>query len=133
MTEYPELVEELKSFREEEKYTDGLVKSNMIAKRNAYMIDMEKLLLNLEELKGNYKEISSTMLISADDVENRFLKNELSDDLCGYLGYPAGKSNTLIKNTETGKFYMVLYDTFQNIIAINDTGSIEKLLTSMGY
>ena len=133
VTEYPELVEEFKNFPEEEKYTDGLVKSNITAKRNAYMIDMEKPLVNLEELKGNYKEISSTMLISADDVENRFLKNELSDDLRGYLGYPAGKSNTLMQNIETGKFYMVLYDTFQNILVINDTGNVEKLLTSIGY
>lgn len=133
VTEYPKMLEEEKSFSEEEKYTDGLVKSNMIAKRNAYMIDMEKPLMNLEELKGNYKEISSTMLISADDVENRFLKNELSDDLRSYLGYPSGKSNTLMQNIDTGKFYLVLYDTFQNILVINDTGNVEKLLTSMGY
>lgn len=133
VTEYPELVEEFKNFPEEEKYTDGLVKVNMITKRNAYMIDMEKPLVDLEELKGNYKEISSTMLISANDIENRFLKNELSDDLRVYLGYPSGKSNTLIENIETGKLYMLLYDTFQNILVINDIGNVEKLLAPMGY
>ncbi|WP_250255827.1 hypothetical protein [Chryseobacterium sp. Marseille-Q3244] len=131
--EYPKMLEEEKSFSEDEKYMDGLVKSNVIAKRNAYIIDRDQPITNIEELKGNYKEISSTMLISGEDVDNRFLKNELSDDLREYLKYPPGKSNTLMQNIDTGKFYLVLYDTFQNIIGINDTGNVEKLLASMGY
>jgi|GEM_PF-1452337 len=130
---YLQKLEEEKEMNESEKYEMGQIKSEKLSKRKAYIVLKNQEIKNFSAIYGTYKEISSTMLISNEEVEDRFLENELSDDVRKYYGSGLEKYNTLIENTVNGKFYVMPYGVYRNILAVNSDEIALKELASLGY
>lgn len=105
--------------------------------RKGYIVIPENNLpIYSEDLKGDYKEISSTMAFSDEGVPNEFLKNELSEKVRKHFGY-SNKISTLIEQQNTKKLYVLDYGIFEKIINnIKDEESqknTETFLQSLGY
>jgi hypothetical protein len=105
--------------------------------RKGYIVIPENNLpIDSEDLKGDYKEISSTMAFSDEGVPNEFLKNELSEKVRKHFGY-SNKISTLIEQQNTKKLYVLDYGIFEKIINnIKNEESqknTELFLQSLGY
>lgn len=105
--------------------------------RKGYMVIPEKnYSIDSEELIGNYKEISSDMGFSDEGITNKFVKNELSENVKLHFEY-SSKISTLIEQVETKKLYVLDYDVFTRIINnIKSHGfqkDIETFFQSLGY
>lgn len=131
--DYELWVEMEKGFTESDKYEDGYVKSDNKSKRIEYMVDKSNTINDLSEIMGQYQEISSSMVIANENVEDRFLVNELSYDVRKYYRYRNENYTTLIKNLETGKLYAISYKTFQEIQNIKENKKIEAYIRLLGY
>lgn len=130
---YLQKLEEEKEMTESEKYEVGQIKSEKLSKRKTYIVLKNQKIKDFSTIYGTYKEISSTMLISNEEVENRFLENELSDDVRKYYGSGLEKYNTLIENLQSGKLYVMPYRVYQNIMNQNLGIKVEETLINLGY
>lgn len=104
--------------------------------RKGYMVIPEIYFrIDSEELEGNYKEISSTMAFSDEGVTDKFLKNELSENV--RLAFDLSNVSTLIEKQDTKKLYVIDYSVFKRIIGnIKDEESRkynENFFQSLGY
>jgi len=105
--------------------------------RRGYMVIPEKnYSIDSEELIGNYKEISSDMGFSDEGITNKFVKNELSENVKLHFEY-SSKISTLIEQVETKKLYVLDYDVFTRIIdnikKNHYQNDIEIYFQSLGY
>lgn len=105
--------------------------------RKGYMVIPEiNFRIDSEDLEGTYKEISSIMTFSDEGITDKFLKNELSENVRTHFDY-SSKISTLIEQQDTKKLYVLDYDVFTRIIDNikrndfqNDT---EVFFQSVGY
>lgn len=131
--QYLKLLEEDKKMADSDKYEIGRIKSENLAKRKAYLVLKNQEIKDFSMLYGKYKEISSTMLIANTAIEDRFIENELSENFRKYRRYDGENQYTLMENTVTGKFYVIPYNIYSNIMNVNSDEIAVKELIAMGY
>lgn len=131
--DYPQWLELEKEFTESYKYEDGYVKSETKSRRIQYMVDKNNIISNFSVIQGNYEIISNSMMIADDTIEDRFIENELSEDVRNYYKYSGKNYTVLIKNIETHNLYVIPYETFQEIQNIKDNRELGNYIESIGY
>lgn len=131
--EYLQKLEEEKEMTDSDKYEIGRIKLEKLSKRKAYLVLKDREIKDFSKIFGNYKEISITMLIANTTIEDRFIENELSEDVSKYYRYDGGNQYTLIENTVTGKFYVIPYNAYSSITAVYSDEIAIRELASTGY
>lgn len=129
---YDNVRQEDDGFSDDEKYTIGKVKSNVLNKRKAYIMS-ENRVNDFSEIYGTYREISKTLSIANENIEDKFIINELSDKVNKHYGRSEFFSTALIQNIDSGKFFVMSYGAYQEIKLNIDYQKFEKQLNSLGY
>ncbi|WP_332454189.1 hypothetical protein [Chryseobacterium aquaticum] len=130
--EYPEMLEKEKTFSEEYKYKDGLVKSANKSKRIAYFEDAQKSISNFSTMKGDYEVISKYMTIARETIDGKFVENEVSDKIFKEYGQD-GEGSILIKNSENNSYYLLSHDIYERIGTSNFANEGIVIAKKFGY
>lgn len=125
-------IELLKKEKSIQKTQLGKVLSPETLKRTSYIIDNE---ISIVSLNGEFQILPEKYMLALQDIENKFVKNELTNDTKGYYNIGGlSQEYSLIKNTNTEDYYYIMSDNYlDNLIMKERQKELISIVNKMGY
>lgn len=126
---YIELLEKEKKIQKTE---PGKALSSETLKRTSFIIDNE---IEITSLSGEFQELPNKYMLALRDIENKFVKDELTNDTKGY--YNTGgltKEYSLIKKTNSDDYYYIMSDDYlSTLIFKQKVNELLSMVHKLGY
>ncbi|RWW99549.1 hypothetical protein [Flavobacterium cerinum] len=123
-------------FKEKEKTIQktqfGKVLSSEILKRKVFMIDNE---MDINALSGEFIELPVKYMLALKDIENKFVKNELTDDTKDYYNVGGlSQRYSLIKKKDTDEYYYIMSDAYlSDLLTKQREKELLEIVHKLGY
>lgn len=129
---YNELIIEINNLKQ---VIANEVKYDTIKKRSTFILVDSS--INVNTLSGEFIELPQKYMVAISAIENKFIKNELSNDLRENYSVSyekLSKSYPLIQKVGTDEYYFIMSDEFINAINIElSNKELLNIIHSLGY